>query len=54
MLTRSLAAPVVELDPFDEAFLADPHAHHQAGNPLRRLNNALRAIESLPVEVEPR
>lgn len=91
-VTSDLAG--LSLDPFDEAFLADPFAHHRelrdagpgfgihqclgqmvarlegellaaefarqarfirlAGEPVRRINNTLRAIASLPVEVEPR
>jgi hypothetical protein len=47
----------LDLDPFDEAFLADPCAHHgalrDAGPPARRLNNTLHPLASMPVEIVP-
>lgn len=52
-----MTVPRLAIDPFDEAFPADPAGLHpalrDAGPVVRRLNNVSHALASLPVERVP-
>jgi len=50
-----MTIPSLDIDPFSQAFLDDPFPAHAAlrdeGDPVRRYNNTLRGLSSLPVRI---